>query len=303
MLHSIIYKALELLIIAYRTIIVYIFNEKISESAKKSIIDCIRNNNIEEEINLIISIIIPSYNEGKNINATIDKLIKENDNNIEIIVCDGGSNDNTISILNEIKKQSKVNIEIIENAGNNRSSCLNKGASIAIGTILLFLHADTLLPENFAISIRNCIQNSKINTNFVAGCFKFNLTLNDKSVTFYEKNALNFLIFWTNIRSKYFQHPYGDQALFFRRKTFNLLGGFPKVEFMEDYDLMLKARSFGTIENLGISIATSARRWQKFGIIRNTLKNQLIIYSRTIGISHHTCGKWYYGKTSKKEYS
>lgn len=301
MFYSIICKLLELLLIAYKTVIVYIFTDIIPE--RKSIIECIRNNN-DEEIDFMISIIIPCYNEEENINTTIEKILKESIKNIEIIICDGGSNDNTIPILNEIKEKSIISFKIIEHAGNDRSSCLNKGASLAKGNILLFLHADTILPDNFPYLIRNCIQKySHTNSNFVAGCFKFNFSLNEKSISFYEKNMLNFIVFWTNIRSKYFQHPYGDQALFFRKKTFYCIGGFPKVKFMEDYDLVLKARTFGIIENLDTHIETSARRWQKFGILRNTLKNQFIIWCRTLGISHQILGSWYYGKSLKKEYS
>ena len=69
--------------------------------------------------------------------------------------------------------------------------------------------------------------------------------------------------------------PYGDQALFFDKKMFELLGRFPDVPFMEDYDLMKKARKFGTIKILNASIITSARRWTRYGMIWNTLLNQV----------------------------
>jgi hypothetical protein len=79
----------------------------------------------------------------------------------------------------------------------------------------------------------------------------------------------------TNIRSSYFQLPYGDQALFLYRRVFERLGMFPNVIFLEDFDFVLLARKYGRISLLPMSVTTSSRRWRMHGSVCNTLKNQV----------------------------
>ena len=96
-----------------------------------------------------ISVIIPCYNEEKSISAVIERAL--DDPNVEVIVSDGGSKDRTI----EICHQYPVDIVAV---GKNRSECLNHGASIATGDILLFLHADTMLPQKWGERVRSSLE-------------------------------------------------------------------------------------------------------------------------------------------------
>jgi hypothetical protein len=105
--------------------------------------------------NYKISVIIPTYNEENNIEKTINSALK--DDKVEIIVSDGGSTDGTLNICK------KFNVKVIS-GGSTRAQCQNIGSSAATGDILLFLHADTILPHCYGTHIRKTIAS---NTNII----------------------------------------------------------------------------------------------------------------------------------------
>jgi hypothetical protein len=167
---------------------------------------------------------------------------------------------------------------VLTNSGTCRSECQNNGAKRAAGDILLFLHADSVLPENWSTDIRRC---ASARQNIV-GCFSFKLTrpINiSLSESLWGQFCLSLIESGTNFRSKLFSLPYGDQGLFFRRSAFfDVLGGFPALPFMEDFEIISRIQQLklGKIVTLPSAIETSARRWEKNGYIFNTFLNQVL---------------------------
>jgi uncharacterized protein len=223
-------------------------------------------------LELKISIIIPVLNEAAHIAATLD--IIQSAVNIETIVVDGGSSDDTIAIA----KAFPIDM-VCANPG--RALQMNAGAAIATGDILLFLHGDSLLPPRFETAIQALMTQPEV----IAGAFELQIAAPDPGLRWVEK-----LVNW---RSRHLQLPYGDQAIFLRAKTFHQLGGFPEQPIMEDFELVCRLQKLGRVAIVPAPVLTSARRWQKLGIGKTTLINQCIICAYRLGISPHRLAHWY----------
>ncbi len=219
-----------------------------------------------------ISIIIPVLNEAENIGVVISSI--QNAENIEIIIVDGGSQDNTV----EIAQSLGVKVIVTQ---RGRSLQMNAGAKIATGEILLFLHGDTQLPLGFEQDVRNIW----VNDNIIAGAFQLKIDAPEFSLRIIEKT-----VFW---RSKYLQMPYGDQAIFVKASTFWEVGGFPEQAIMEDFELIRRLNCLGKIEILSSSVITSGRRWQRLGVFKTTLINQLVVIGYSLGIPPIKLSQWY----------
>lgn len=219
-----------------------------------------------------ISIIIPVLNEADNIESVINQIQKTE--NIEIIIVDGGSQDHTV----EIAQSLGVKVIVTQ---RGRALQMNAGAKIATGEILLFLHGDTQLPTEFEKDVRKIW----INDNIIAGAFQLKIDNSQWSLRLIEKT-----VFW---RSKYLQMPYGDQAIFVKTSTFWEVGGFPEQPIMEDFEFIRRLNRLGKIEILSSSVITSGRRWQKLGVFKTTLINQLVVVGYYLGISPIKLSQWY----------
>jgi rSAM/selenodomain-associated transferase 2 len=223
-----------------------------------------------------LSIIIPVLNEENNIKNTLTAILKnQNNEEIEIIVIDGGSTDNTIS---QVKN---LGIEIYISPQIGRANQMNLGATKARGDILLFLHGDTIIPHNFARIIIDILAQSEV----IGGAFS--LKING------EKKALKFIETMANWRSHLFSLPYGDQGIFLKRSIFEEIGGFKNLAIMEDFDLIQRLKKQGKISIASAKVITSQRRWQKLGILQTTLINQLIIIGYYMGISPEKLKQFY----------
>lgn len=219
-----------------------------------------------------ISIIIPVLNEAENIESVISGI--QNAENIEMIIVDGGSQDNTV----EIAQGLGVKVIVTQ---RGRALQMNAGAKIATGEILLFLHGDTQLPLGFEQEVRKIW----VNSNIIAGAFQLKINAPEFSLRVIEKT-----VFW---RSKYLQMPYGDQAIFIKVSTFWEVGGFPEQPIMEDFELIRRLNPLGKIEILSCSVMTSGRRWQRLGVFKTTLINQLVVIGYYLGISPVKLSQWY----------
>jgi rSAM/selenodomain-associated transferase 2 len=225
--------------------------------------------------NVRISIIIPVLNEANTIGNTLATL--KNQPDLEIIMVDGGSQDDTIAIAQSF------DIQVIR-SHPGRAHQMNVGANLATGDILLFLHGDTILPPNFVTAIYQALAADAV----VAGAFALSIDAPD-----WRLRGIERLVNW---RSRLLQMPYGDQAIFLKAEIFRQIGGFPAQPIMEDFELIRRLRRRGRIAIVPTPVITSARRWQALGIWKTTLLNQAIILAYCWGVSPKTLVRWYRGK-------
>lgn len=219
-----------------------------------------------------ISVIIPTLNEAAHLRATLLRL--ESQDVHEIIVADGGSRDETIAIAEAMHAK-------VVRTKPGRPVQLNAGADIAAGDILLFLHADTLIPAEGIAAVRHAIDN----TASVGGAFKLRTDLRRFSMRLVEAAI--------NIRSRAFKWPYGDQGLFVRREVFEKIQGFRKLPIMEDLDFVSRLRRMGRLQILKQHVTTSGRRWAANGVWRTTLVNWTATAMHLFGRPHENIRAFY----------
>ena len=209
-----------------------------------------------------VSAIIPTLNEEARIAATIDAARAAGVD--EIIVADGGSTDATIAIAESYGAR-------VITGERTRAKQLNRGAVEATGDILIFLHADTLLPKGAADAVIHA----------EADCGGF-------LVEFIEPGLrLAYVAFMINARTRLTRAPWGDQAQFFRRAAFP---GYPELPIMEDYVI---ARAMKRAAILPLKVRTSGRRFLTKGVIRASAINWLIITAFHLGVSPERLARWY----------
>ncbi|MCF2146362.1 TIGR04283 family arsenosugar biosynthesis glycosyltransferase [Desmonostoc muscorum LEGE 12446] len=226
-----------------------------------------------------ISIIIPAINEAGNIKEAITTT--QISTNIEVIVVDGGSSDDTAAIAQSL------GVKVISSSPG-RAVQMNTGAVAASGEILLFLHADTRLPAGFDEMICTALQQSRT----VAGAFNLRIDASLLSLRWVELGVK-----W---RSHFCQMPYGDQAIFLTKPVFQQIGGFPELPIMEDFELIRRLKAKGRITIISTPVVTSARRWLQKGVFKTTLLNQIVIIAYFLGVSPEQIRHWYRGEKFKR---
>ncbi len=222
-----------------------------------------------------ISIIIPTLNEAANLVTTLESTHKAS--NVEVIVVDGGSSDETVDVAR------KWGTKVLT-SGPGRARQMNAGAARARGNVLLFLHGDTRLPKGYENYVRKILARPRV----VAGAFQLRIDGRIPGLRIAER-----LI---NVRSRRLQFPYGDQAIFLKADLFREMGGFPDMPIMEDFELIRRLRRRGRIVIAPVPVLTSARRWENLGIVRTTLINYAIPLAYYLGASPSLLARWYHGK-------
>ena len=206
----------------------------------------------------MISVIIPAFNEAKVLPSTLRQLLCQT-GDFEVIVVDGGSADRTPDI---VQAQSRIRLLT---ASKGRATQMNAGARIARGEWLLFLHADTLLPDN-ALHRLNTLET---NTRIQAGGFRHRFSGNDWQLR---------LISWMdNVRAGMTRIIYGDQAMFVRRALFEQLGGFPEQPYLEDIAFCQKLKRATRPVLLKQHVVTDSRKFEQMGIWRSLSRCTLIL--------------------------
>ncbi len=224
---------------------------------------------------IMFSIIVPVLGEEERINRLVDHIrVVGYGKSIEILVVDGATDRGTLAAI------CRDNVGAIP-AGRGRGRQMNTGAERARGDILVFLHADTHLPAGAFEHIEEAVRQG-------AGCGAFDLGIRSQSW------VLKLIALVGTWRSRITRLPYGDQAHFFRHDVFDALGGYAEIPIMEDVDIMRRAKRAG-IKNIIIKkkVMTSARRWEKEGAIRCTLRNWVLVSLYFLGVSPQKLSRLY----------
>jgi len=199
-----------------------------------------------------ISIVVPTLNEAGEIAAVLAALAPLRSRGHEVIVTDGGSSDGTPELA-------RGTADRVVSALRGRANQMNAGAALTRGEILLFLHADTRLPENADARILQGLAASRR----VWG--RFDVRIEGES------RSLPAVAFFMNLRSRATGIATGDQAMFVRRDTFERAGGFPPLELMEDVALSRSLKRVSRPLCLADKVVTSGRRWHRRGVLRTVL--------------------------------
>ena len=219
-----------------------------------------------------ISVVIPAVNEALWIERAVVCARKAEFD--EVIVADGGSADGTVEIA------SRSGARVVQGP-RGRAVQQNMGAQIATGDVLLFLHADNCLDEASGQQVRDCLNDPQI----LGGAFQQHIDAPGWLYRLLERgNAAR--VRWSGL-------AYGDQAIFLRRNTFEQLGRFPEVGLMEDLHLMRAFRNLGKPVLLPGPVHVHPRRWQRRGIVLQTLCNWSLLGGEALGVSPDRLAKFY----------
>jgi len=226
-----------------------------------------------------ISVIIITLNEEE----FIERLLKtlQDKKNLEVIISDGGSIDRTARLAR--KYADKI---IVGDKG--RGLQLNAGAELATGNILWFLHADSIVPDNFQHHILEVMKNPEV----AGGAFTLEI--------YSELPSLQFISKVVRLRSKISRVPYGDQGVFVRRDVFEKMNGFKNIPLMEDIEFGIRLKKLGSINLLSTRIKTCARAWERDGVLRTTLRNWVYVTLFFMGYSPQKLYNRYYSKLIKQ---
>jgi len=215
------------------------------------------------------TVIIPVLNEAPHIEKLLAPLA-----DIDVIVVDGGSDDNTLALL------AGFNAKVIQGS-KGRARQMNAGAAEATGDILIFLHADTRLPEGWQNNLRDFADSKKV-------WGRFHVQFDETSPAF---SVIAFMMNW---RSRLTGICTGDQAIFIRRTVFDQLNGFADIPLMEDIDISRRLRRESWPYCVSDKATTSARRWRTRGLIRTILHMWWYRLQYFFGVSPEKLVKSYY---------
>ena len=217
-----------------------------------------------------LSIVIPVLNEGDGLLSFLQAL-PDLDSAMEIILADGGSSDGSLS-----HAASRVSSIIVSEKG--RAHQMNAGAAVAAGDYLLFLHADTYLPEGF----KSLIQQE------AADWRRFDVRLSGDHWAF---RMIEFMMNWKSGKTGICT---GDQAIFIKRNLFESLGGYAAIPLMEDIEMTNRLRKICKPLRVRTPLTTSSRRWEEAGILKTMLLMWYLRIRYAMGTSPDILVKQYY---------
>lgn len=193
-----------------------------------------------------LSIVVPVWMEAAGVVDTLEALQPLRTEGHELIVVDAGSTDGTASLASPL-------VDAVVQAGKGRATQMNTGASVATGSVLLFLHADTRLPSNTLNYLGKFVQSSK-------AWGRFDVRLSGQGAMF------RVIAWFMNQRSRLTGVCTGDQALFVRRDVFEALHGFENLPIMEDIEFSSRLRSVSRPYCISEPVITDSRLWEQRGV-------------------------------------
>lgn len=242
---------------------------------------------IMQTIMRTLSIIIPMRNEAAEISATLSALAPLRKNGAQVIVVDGGSTDTSATLAAPLA-------DVVLHSAPGRARQMNCGAAAANGEVLLFLHADTRLPEHADQLILHGLKmsspplSSPPRTEATAADWgRFDVQIQGQS------RVLKIVAAMINWRSRTFGIATGDQAIFIRRSLFHAIGGFPQQALMEDIEICTRLKKHSLPLCLRQQVQTSGRRWDTRGVWRTIFLMWRLRFLYWIGVPADKIAKAY----------
>jgi rSAM/selenodomain-associated transferase 2 len=222
-----------------------------------------------------ISVIIPTLNEESVISDCL-RQFEQVSASLEIIVVDGGSEDRTEEIATGCE-----HVRFLRSPSRGRAVQMNAGAEIATGDLMLFLHADTTLPEDWYRFITASMSTPGIS----GGRFRFDISDS--------RRVYRWIVRGTNFRSRRLGITYGDQAIYTSREIFERVGGYEMMPIFEDSKFAERLKQEGTFDWIDVPVVTSARRWQRHGPVRTILLTWFLRVLYILSVSPKTLTRFY----------
>lgn len=219
-----------------------------------------------------LSIVIPTWQEAPRIAAAVAAAWEIGPT--DVIVVDGGSPDGTAELAKAAGAETLV-------SPPGRAVQQNRGAAVARGDVLLFLHADNRLDPTGGRQIAAALAEPAC----VGGAFLQRIDDPRRIYRWLEQGNAFRVCRWGL--------AYGDQGIFVRRAVFEALGGFPEVRLLEDILFMRRLRSAGLLRLLPGPLTVDPRRWHRHGVVRQTLRNWCILAAHRLGVSTERLATWY----------
>jgi rSAM/selenodomain-associated transferase 2 len=220
-----------------------------------------------------LCIVVPVLNEAQGIQATLQALAPLRQRGARVVVVDGGSQDDTRALA-------QAHADAVIEGPRGRSLQMNAGAALGWGEVLLFLHADTTLPEHADAHLLQALSQGHV-------WGRFDVRIDGRP------RMLAVVAAMMNLRSRWTGIATGDQAIFMRRATFAQVGGFAPLPLMEDIDLSQRLRAVGSPACLRQRVRTSGRRWEQRGVWRTIVLMWRLRWRYWRGESAHSLAEDY----------
>ncbi len=220
-----------------------------------------------------LSIIIPTLDDAEALGVLLPRL-RSVAPEAELIVADGGSRDHVAAVAREHGAALCI-------SAAGRGLQLNRGADLAQGEVLWFVHADAGVPDDSLAALMAALHDPRV----VGGAFSFQLAVRHAWAPLLDAMV--------NVRSRWLRLPYGDQGYFVRTAVFRALAGFRPLPIMEDVDFIRRLRRCGRVAQLSEALSVSARRWERDGVVRTTIRNQALLAAHLAGVPAARLVRWY----------
>ena len=221
---------------------------------------------------MLISVIIPVLNEARTLGRTLE-IVDSLPGDKEVIAVDSGSSDGTTAIAEKYAR--------LINSPRGRALQMNASAAAARGEVLLFLHADTLLPTDALEAVELSLKDASV----VGG--RFSVKLSNPGWRYR-------MVGWSiNTRDRILGGFTGDQVIFIRRDVFNAIGGYPQIPLMEDLEFGRRMQHTGSVARLRQRVTTSARRWEKNGVLKTVFLMGVLRTLYYLSFPPSSLQRWY----------
>mgnify|MGYP001822508232 CR=1 FL=1 len=231
-----------------------------------------------------VAVVIPALREADRIEAAVASALQgsggsretpgEAVDDVSVLVVDGGSDDETRD------RAERAGASILVSAPG-RAVQLAAGCAHTTAPIVLFLHADTRLPQGWLRRVKGALRDPDV----VGGAFGFRFDRRSPRLAWIEWGV--------KVRNVLFRLPYGDQAIFARRTAIEEMGGLPRAPIMEDLDLVRELKRRGRFVLIPDPVSTSARRYERAGPVRTFLRNVGALLAWRLGVDRHRVARWY----------